>query len=174
MTFTTDEERGAADRESDDTLIAQVTTDAHTGRHGTPMMNDHKAYKKGLFHPFQNEPWNAATHVMSWSDLGRAIEGTWGPGPHDCLGSIEAIIYEANGVRARALLSVSLSILGPDRALGFMDPDLPKEQMPTDWPWLNLAHVSDVFRKEDWMVVTEALSMMTGAANHVALCAGEI
>ena len=135
------------------------------------MMNDHKAYKKGLFMPFQSESWNAATHVMSWSDLGRAVEGTWGPGPHDCLRSIEALVYEANGVRARALLSVSLSILGPDRALGFMDPSLPKEQMPADWPWLNLAQVSEVFRLEDWLVATEALSMMTESANSITLSA---
>lgn len=135
------------------------------------MMNDHKAYRDGLFANLNSEVWNAATHVMSWSNLGRAVEEAWGPGPHYTFGNWRDLQFKANSVRADALLSVAYAILGPGKAIAFMDPELPNAARPVALPTLNLAQVSDIFRLEDWLVVTEALSMMTESANSLSLTA---
>ena len=135
------------------------------------MMNDHKAYRSGLFATFDSEVWSAATHVMSWSNLGRAVEEAWGPGPHEAFGSWRDLQFKANSVRADALLAVAYAILGARKAIAFMDPQLPTAARPVALPTLNLAHVSDVFRLEDWLVVTEAVSIMTGSSNSITLSA---
>ncbi len=134
------------------------------------MMNDHKAYNSGLFVKMDSEVWSAATHVMSWSNLGRAVVEAWGPGPHEFFGSWRALQFKANGVRSDALLSLAYAIVGPVKAQGMTDPSLPKVARLA-LPPLNLANVADVFRLEDWTVVTEAISMMTSSANSITLSA---
>ena len=133
------------------------------------MMNDHPAFKNDLFAPSPSEAWQAATHVMSWSHLGRTVEEAWGPGPHALSGSWHALMFKAHHIRADTLLSVALALLGPWRAQALVDPAQADDRPFPPFGPLNLAQASDVFRAEDWQVVTEVVSMMTWPANGVAL-----
>jgi hypothetical protein len=127
-----------------------------------------KPHRNYLFPPLRTEApnWNAAQHLLAWSDLGRAVEEAWGRGPHEKFGSWADLAECANAVRARHLLSLVVSILGGPQKPGTSgyQPDNPLPDLS-----VSLAEVATIFRQDDWVIFNEAMTMLTFPWNGVVL-----